>query len=148
APDAKIVLVEAASNRFNDLMQAVDIAAANANVVSMSWGGSEFSGQTAYDNHFKVSGVVFTASSGDSGNGVEYPAASPNVVSVGGTTLSADASGNYGGETAWSGSGGGVSTVEAVPSYQPSAQSGRGVPDVAYDGNPASGFPVYDSVRY
>jgi subtilase family serine protease len=154
APKAKIVLVEAASNRFGDLMQAVDAAVnpalGNARVVSMSWGGNEFSSQWTYDNHFTVPGVVFTASSGDNGNGVEYPAASPYVVAVGGTTLSVDASGNYLGETAWAGSGGGISSVASEPSYQSSAQSSgqRGVPDVAYDGDPNTGFPVYDSVRY
>ncbi|MDW9255589.1 putative peptidase S8 and S53 subtilisin kexin sedolisin [Burkholderia thailandensis] len=69
-----------------------------------------------------------------------------------GTTLAVDASGNYIGETAWSGSGGGVSTYEPEPSGQalwpiPYAGS-RGVPDVAYDANPSSGFAVYDSVTY
>ncbi|AHI64918.1 S53 family peptidase [Burkholderia thailandensis] len=154
APKAKIVLVEAASNSFNDLMTAVDAAVgAGASVVSMSFGGSEFSSETGFDSHFSApSHVTFVASSGDSGNGTEYPAASPYVVAVGGTTLAVDASGNYIGETAWSGSGGGVSTYEPEPSGQalwpiPYAGS-RGVPDVAYDANPSSGFAVYDSVTY
>ncbi|AIP64597.1 S53 family peptidase [Burkholderia thailandensis] len=154
APKAKIVLVEAASNSFNDLMAAVDAAVgAGASVVSMSFGGSEFSSETGFDSHFSApSHVTFVASSGDSGNGTEYPAASPYVVAVGGTTLAVDASGNYIGETAWSGSGGGVSTYEPEPSGQalwpiPYAGS-RGVPDVAYDANPSSGFAVYDSVTY
>ncbi len=155
APQAKIVLVEAASNSFTNLLGAVDAAVANgASVVSMSWGGGESSGETSNDPHFSVNGVTFTASSGDSGNGVEYPAASPFVVAVGGTTLSVDSSGNYLGETAWSGSGGGISAVETEPLYQanypiPNDLSGmRGVPDVAYDANPNTGFAVYDTVRY
>ncbi|KWZ45348.1 peptidase S8/S53 subtilisin kexin sedolisin [Burkholderia savannae] len=154
APKAKIVLVEAASNSLNDLMTAVDAAVgAGASVVSMSFGGSEFSGETGFDGHFSSpQRVTFVASSGDSGNGTEYPAVSPYVVAVGGTTLSADASGNYIGETAWSGSGGGVGTYEPEPSGQalwpiPYAGS-RGVPDVAYNANPSSGFAVYDSVTY
>ncbi|AJX32491.1 S53 family peptidase [Burkholderia oklahomensis] len=154
APKAKIVLVEAASNSFNDLMTAVDVAVGNgASVVSMSFGGSEFSSETGFDSHFgSPSRVTFVASSGDSGNGSEYPAASPYVVAVGGTTLSTDAYGNYLGETAWSGSGGGVSTYEPEPSGQalwpiPYAGS-RGVPDVGYNANPGSGFAVYDSVTY
>jgi subtilase family serine protease len=151
APQAKIVLVEAASNSFADLMVAVDVAVANgASVVSMSFGGNEFANETGYDFHFNVTGVTFTASSGDSGTGVEYPAASPNVVAVGGTTVQTDSAGAYLGETAWSGSGGGPSAMESEPLYQTSffTSSGRGVPDVAYDADPNTGFPVYDTVRY
>jgi subtilase family serine protease len=155
APQANILLVEAATNSFANLLGAVDVAVANgASVVSMSWGGGEFSGETSYDSHFSVSGVTFTASSGDSGNGVEYPAASPFLVGVGGTTLNVDSSGNYLSESAWSGSGGGISAVENEPSYQatfgiPNDPGGqRGVPDVSYDANPNTGFSVYDTVRY
>jgi len=155
APQANIVLVEAASARFTDLLQAVDVAVQNgASVVSMSFGGSEFSSEASYDNHFTVSNVTFVASSGDSGNGVEYPAASTNVVAVGGTTLSFDQNGNYGSETAWSGSGGGQSVYEGEPLYQsgyliPNDPNGkRGVPDVAYDADPNTGFSVYDTVSY
>jgi len=155
APQARIVLVEAASSSFTNLMQAVDVAVQNgASVVSMSFGGTEFSGETSYDFHFAVNGVTFMASSGDSGNGVEFPAASPGVVAVGGTTLTTGTGGSYVSESAWSGSGGGQSTVEREPLYQanypiPNDPSGlRGVPDVAYDGNPNTGFAVYDTVRY
>jgi subtilase family serine protease len=154
APQAKILLVEAASNSFANLIQAVDVAVKNgASVVSMSFGGSEFSSQTTYDPHFNVGGVTFTASSGDSGAGVEYPAASPYVVAVGGTSITlADSTGTYGSEKAWSGSGGGQSAQESEPLYQFNfgiASSGkRGVPDVAYDADPNTGFPVYDTVRY
>lgn len=153
APKARIMLVEAASANFNDLMTAVDVAVQRgASVVSMSFGAGEFSGEKSLDSHFTAPGVTFVASSGDSGSGVEYPAASPYVVSVGGTTLSVDASGNYVGESAWSGSGGGVSGQEPEPWGQsawpiPVAGS-RGVPDVSYNGNPSSGFAVYDSVTY
>jgi subtilase family serine protease len=158
APKANIVLVEAASNSFTNLMQAVDVAVQNgASVVSMSFGGGEFAGETSNDNHFAGTGVIFTASSGDSGNGVEYPAASPDVVGVGGTTLTTGADGSYISETAWSGSGGGQSTVENEPSYQanygipndPNGPNGwRGVPDVAYNADPNTGFAIYDTVRY
>lgn len=153
APAAKIMLVEAKSSSYADLMYAVDVAVKNgATAVSMSFGGSEFSGETTYDSHFNVPGVTFTASSGDSGDGVEYPAASQYVVSVGGTTLNADSYGNYISESAWSGSGGGVSAYEPEPSGQanfPIPYAGkRGGPDVAYDANPTAGFAVYDSVTY
>ena len=156
APQAKIILVEAASNSFSNLLHAVDVAVQNgASVVSMSWGGGEFSSETSFDSaHFSVNGVTFTASSGDSGNGVEYPAASPFIVAVGGTTLNTDKSGNYLSETAWNGSGGGQSVYEAEPPYQSSypipndPNGARGVPDVAYDADPNTGFAVYDTVRY
>ncbi|MBR8253105.1 S53 family peptidase [Burkholderia ambifaria] len=153
APKARILLVEAASASFNDLMAAVDVAVKHgASVVSMSFGGNEFNTETGFDSHFNVPGVTFVASSGDSGTGTEYPASSPYVVAVGGTTLSTDTSGNYIGEAAWSGSGGGVSTIEAEPAGQtgwPVPVAGkRGVPDVSYDANPSSGFAVYDSVTY
>jgi kumamolisin len=87
APDAQIVLVEANSSSFTDLFQAVDVASAivsansGSGAVSMSWGGSEFSSETAYDFHFNTPNVVFTAASGDSGGKNIYPSVSPNVVS-------------------------------------------------------------------
>src|SRR5450759_1307241 len=102
-PTCKIVLVEANSNSFSDLMAAVDEAVAlGATVVSNSYGAREFRGETTYDSHFnnnKTTGVAFTFSSGDSGYGTEYPAASRYVTAVGGTSL--QMSGGYSGETAW-----------------------------------------------
>jgi len=154
APQAKIILVEAATNRFTDIMNAVDVAVQNGvNVVSMSFGGAEFSAETNYDHHFQVASVTFTASSGDSGSGVEYPAASPYVVAVEGTTIQTNASGDYLGETGWSGSGGGQSTFEGEPVYQsgfsiPNANEKRGVPDVAYDADPNTAFSIYDTVGH
>jgi subtilase family serine protease len=79
-------------------------------------------------------GVAFVTASGDNGAGTSYPAASPNVISVGGTTLTTNANGDYLGEVAWSGSGGGTSSIE-----------GTAIPTVAYDANPSTGFSVYDS---
>ncbi len=52
APGAKILLVEASSNSFANLLAAEDYAKANAQYVSNRWGGSEFSGESAYDSHF------------------------------------------------------------------------------------------------
>jgi subtilase family serine protease len=72
-------------------MGAVQRAAGTAGVteVSMSWGGNEFSSEAVYDSAYFAPpsgrGVMFTASDGDSGNGAEWPAASPYVLSVGGT---------------------------------------------------------------
>src|SRR5262249_10872743 len=146
APGAKILLVEAPSDSINDLMSAINYARqqAGVSVVSMSWGIPEGylnpSAEKAYDSYFTTpaghQAITFVAASGDSGAwyGADWPAISPNVLSVGGTTLRiTTATGSYGSETAWSGSGGGVSTVETEPSYQQGVQStGRRTgPDVA-----------------
>jgi hypothetical protein len=155
APGAKILLVEAASNSYSDLMTAVNTArnSAGVDVVSMSWGGSEDPSQTAFDGTFTTpnghTGVTFVASSGDSGAPTSYPSSSPNVVSVGGTTLFLTANGTWTSEIGWSGSGGGISSIESQPAYQKGivSQSGsfRTNPDVAYDADPNTGFGVYDS---
>jgi subtilase family serine protease len=153
APKATILLVEAPSNSLSDLVAGVDVAVRDgASVVSMSWTAGEFSGETSLDTHFVSNGVTFLAASGDSGTGVAYPAASPDVVGVGGTTLTLTASGSYSSETAWSGSGGGLSTMEREPSFQsqfpiPDDSRGyRGSPDVSYDADPGTGYAIYDSV--
>jgi len=148
APSARIFLVEAKSNSNTDLYHAVDVAVAyGATVVSMSWSGGEASNETTSDSHFSVTGVTFVAASGDGGHGVGYPAASPFVVGVGGTSLTIATNGTWTSETAWSGSGGGVSAYEGEPSYQAGVQTTgkRGIPDVAYDGNPNTGVPAYSS---
>jgi subtilase family serine protease len=155
APGANILLVETSSDSLSSLLAGVNYArdAAGVSVVSMSWGGSEFSGETSYDSDFTTpaghQGVTFVASSGDS-PGTEWPAISPNVLSVGGTTLELTSTGAYGSETAWSDGGGGDSSQEKEPSYQNDAQSTgeRSDPDVAWDANPETGVAVYDSVNY
>ncbi|WP_454781526.1 S53 family peptidase [Legionella sp. WA2022007384] len=152
APAAKIILVEAADDTGGSLFKAVQVAVKNgATVVSMSWGADEFREETYYDVIFNNPKVTFVASSGDSGKGTLYPASSPYVLAVGGTTLLVDNYGNYQGEEAWSGSGGGVSIVEPWPAHQkklpiPKSTNKRGVPDVAYNADPETGFSVYNSV--
>jgi subtilase family serine protease len=147
-PSCHILLVEARSNSFTNLLAAEDYATANATVVSNSWGGSEFSGETTYDSHFDTS-VPITASTGDSGYGVQYPAASRYVTAVGGTTLQLTSAGARSSETAWSGAGSGCSAYEAKPSWQTDAGcSRRTVADVSADADPATGAAVYDSYAY
>jgi len=148
APGASIILVEASGQTNAELYQAVDVAVASgATVVSMSWGTTEYSGEVSDDSHFNVPHVTFVAASGDSGHQSIYPAASPYVVAVGGTSLTLNADGTWASETAWNGSGGGISAYEPEPSYQASAQTtgARGIPDVAYDANPKTGVPIYIS---
>lgn len=157
APNAKIVLVEAASSNFTDLMTAEDVAskmvsAAGGGKVSNSWGGSEFSGETSYDSHFVKNGVVFFASAGDY-PGTSWPGTSPNVVSAGGTTVRRNpANANFVSEAPWDSASGGTSMLEPRPSYQSKISSlvgtYRGVPDLSFDSNPVTGVWVYDSSLY
>jgi kumamolisin len=155
APNAKIVLVEAASSSFTDLFAAVDVAtnlvvaSKNNGQVSMSWGGSEFSSEASNDFHFSHSGVVYFGASGDTGGATIYPSASPNVVAAGGTSVNRNGSGAFVSETGWSGSGGGPSKYEPQPSYQRlisgTSSTNRSIPDISFDANPNTGVSVYDS---
>jgi hypothetical protein len=156
APGAHIILAEANSNSNANLFAEATWAAQQpgVSVVSMSFSGGEFSGEKSLDSDFTTpaghNGVTFVASTGDSGAPSGYPAYSANVLAVGGTTLSLGAGNSYGGEVAWSGSGGGISQVEAQPGYQkgfatPFSTTQRTVPDVAFDADPNSGFAVLDS---
>lgn len=154
APSAKIYLVEAASSAFTDLFAAVHKAASLKGVreISMSWGGSEFSTETNFDADLNAYHVVYCTSAGDVGGQQNYPATSPNVIAVGGTTLNLDTAGNRVSETGWSGSGGGPSLYEPRPMYQDVIQSivgiARGNPDIAFDADPSTGCAVYDSTPY
>jgi len=142
-PSCHILLVEAASNNFSDLMTAEQYATNHASFVSNSWGGNEFSGENAYDSYFPT-GVPITVSSGDNGYGVQYPAASPNVTAVGGTSLT-QSNGAWA-ETAWSGAGSGCSAVETKPLWQKDTGcSRRTVADVSAVADPNTGVAVYDS---
>ncbi len=156
APKAKILVVEAASDSGTNLLKAVDYARGRSDVVavSMSWGGGEFPGETALDGHFSASSsVAFFASSGDDGAGASWPAASPNVISVGGTSLSLNSKGTLSSEKAWAGSGGGTSMYENEPTYQstysiPRAGGKRAIPDVSFAADPAHGFSVYHAAKW
>jgi hypothetical protein len=169
APAAKILLVEASSASLSGLFSAVSYASkqAGVSVVSMSWGTTEFWGQWNYDSLFTTpaghTGVTYVAASGDSGAwyGPMYPSVSPNVLAVGGTSLTVSGS-NYVSETGWSGSTGGFSGLDSYwqfyepqPSYQNAALQAAGLsygvrttPDVSFNANPSSGVSVYDSVAY
>ncbi len=156
ARNTRILLVEAASDSGTNLLSAVDYARNQSDVVavSMSWGGPEFKTEASKESYFVSKyGATFFASSGDNGAGASWPAVSAHVVAVGGTHLTFDASKNFISESAWSGSGGGISKYIKEPIYQssysiPNAQGMRAVPDVSYNANPVSGFSVYDSYGY
>lgn len=157
APTAKIYLVEAASPQITSLLQAIKTAtslvqAAGGGVVSMSWGSSEFSGETTYDTYFNNTNVIYFASSGDSA-GVNWPCVSQNVICVGGTSLrlyntntTSNSVGDFDQEVAWADGGGGISAYAAKPTYQKTAVSSgsfRGVPDIALSADPNSGAWIY-----
>jgi subtilase family serine protease len=154
-PDCKILLVEARSNSLSNLLVAVQYAASRADVVvvSNSWGAGEFSSEAAYDGYFNY-GKPITVSSGDSGYGVEWPAASPVVTAVGGTTLTLNEDNTRKDETVWKGSGSGCSSYEQPSDFQANAGvdtvncGHRIVADVAADADPATGAAVYDSYGY
>ncbi|MGA2960187.1 MAG: S53 family peptidase [Candidatus Korobacteraceae bacterium] len=158
APNATIVLVEANSDSYADLFQAVSVASSivtqnnGFGEVSMSWGGSEFSGETTYDSYFQTPNVVYFAAAGDSGGQTLYPSVSPYVVSAGGTTVNRNSSGNFVSETAWSSGGGGASFYEPRPAYQNPVENKvgtkRGTPDFSFDANPNTGVFVYDTTPY
>jgi len=156
APNAKILLVEAADDDYANMYQAEDVAGqlvsqAGGGEVSNSWGGDEDVNEQQLDAHFTQPGVVYLFASGDNGGPASYPSSSPNVISAGGTTI-LRTKGLFTQEVAWSikknfGGGGGVSLYESRPNYQDSVQAivgnMRGTPDISFDANPASGVAIY-----
>jgi hypothetical protein len=164
APNARIVLVEAASSANSDVFGAVDTAVqiltgAGGGVVNMSFGESESYVGTSLESHFTGAGagVSFVAATGDSAGMLSYPAMSPEVTAVGGTTLALDASGNRVSESAWSLGGGGTSAYFSRPDYQNGVTingsligSMRATPDVALASDPGTasaptGMALYHS---
>ncbi len=159
APNADILLVEATTNRDTDLFAAIRYAATKAQYVTMAWGGTEFAGESALDAAFANSTVSYFAAVGDTSSELSYPATSPDVVAVGGTTLMVtSATGAWKSETAWATAGGGCSRYETAapaqaryPSYDQQGANcagRRAVPDLSLDANPSSGVAVYDTVGY
>jgi subtilase family serine protease len=156
-PNCRILLVEASSNSLANLAAAVNTAASlGATEISNSYGGGEWSGETsitAYDHP----GIAVTVSSGDNGYGqFGFPAASPSVVAVGGTTLTLGAGNTWAGESVWNGAGSGCSAYLSAQAWQSALSNwsltgcgtSRGVADVAADADPNTGAAVYDTTRY
>ena len=147
-----IVLVEANSASMSDLGAAADTAAAQPGVVAISnsYGGNEFTGENSYDAYYTHPGQTVTVSSGAYSYGVQYPAASPAVMGVGGTSLRTAANARGWTESAWSGAGSGCSAVEPKPSWQTVTTqcARRAVTDVSAVADPNTGVAVYDSTPY
>jgi subtilase family serine protease len=153
APNAHIILVEASTASMTNLGTAVNTAVSmGAKFVSNSYGGSESSSDTSYDStYFNHPGVAITVSSGDGGYGVEYPAASRYVTSVGGTALTRASNTRGWTESVWStssteGAGSGCSSYDAKPTWQTdSGCAKRTVADVSAVADPATGVAVYQT---
>ena len=145
-PHCHILLVEASSNSSTNVGAAVNRAATmGATQISNSYGGNEYPGETTADTlYYRHPGVALTASSGDSGYGVEYPAASPYVIGVGGTSLLPADNPRGWTETAWSGAGSGCSAYEPKPAWQQGACAHRAVADVSAVADPATSLAAYD----
>jgi subtilase family serine protease len=155
-PNCKILLVEASSATITNLGTSVNEAVAlGATVVSNSYGGGESSTDINSDSlYYHHPGVAITASAGDAGFGVEYPAASQFVTAVGGTSLRRATNTRGWAETAWSGTGSGCSAVDPQPAWQNSTTNitavcaRRAVADVSADADPNTGVAVFDSTRH
>ena len=171
APGAHIYLIETNGDDPSDDMAAVKIAAIQPGVsaVSISLGFNEgflppgkitAQDEATYDSYFTTPGVTFLAATGDQGTqDASYPAFSPNVVAVGGTTLIVNPDGTYNSETGWGyvdgngqmhASGGGPSIYETEPTYQQGVQRTgyRTIPDVSLLGDAHTGSAVWDTFGY
>ncbi len=149
-PRCHVLLVEADTASMANLGAAVDTAVRlGADAVSNSYGGPDASDRS-YGRYYHHPGVAITASAGDSGYGVEYPAASKWVTAVGGTTLTRSSAARGFIETAWSDTGSGCSTMNTT-TWQALSITGcgrRAVADVSAVADPATGVAVYDSYAF
>ncbi|HSI47047.1 MAG TPA: S53 family peptidase [Ideonella sp.] len=149
-PSCSIVFVEASSTSSANLAKAVNTAAALPGVraISNSYGGGE-SGSTSYESAYDHLNIAVVVSSGDSGYGVQFPASSPHVIAVGGTSLKTASNSRGWVETAWSGAGSGCSTVYAKPSWQlDTGCAKRTVADVSAVADPNTGVAVYAPKKF
>jgi subtilase family serine protease len=162
APGANILVVEVPAASNTNLLAGVNTARnagigslaqlPNVSVVSMSWGGLDLAGDMTnapFSTPAGKAGVTFVAAVGDTGGAGQYPAADPNVLGVGGTTLTTDAQGNYVSESAWSGSNGGyganggLSYQQGIQPYGATNNGLRMTPDVSF--NAGASVSIYDS---
>ena len=151
-PSCDILLVEANGDDMPSLGAAENTAAGAPGVVAVSdsFGSSEDPNELGWDAaYFTHPGIALVAASGDNGLGADYPASSPLVTAVGGTSLT-PAPGTPRGwaETSWMHSGSGCSNYEPKPAWQTDGGcSNRMVADVAAVADPTTGVAVYDSFQ-
>jgi len=152
-PYAQITVIEAKSNSYNDMNYAIDYAnkLPETQIISMSWGSEEFNTQKNNEKYFNNNKICYCASSGDE-NYVCYPSSSPNVISVGGTTLILNDLNARKSEKTWPSAGSGVSKYTIMPSYQSGCKNITGIkrliPDISCIGNPSYGVQMYYNNSY
>jgi subtilase family serine protease len=155
-PNCHILLVVANSPSTANLGAAVNEAAKlGATEISNSYGGPTAKSDNAISKkYYDHPGIAITASSGDSGYGAGFPAASDYVTAVGGTTLKKGSGSRGWTETAWSGAGAGCSTHDTKETWQQAntiikgaCPTGRAIADVSADANPSTGVEMYDSLN-
>ena len=147
-PQCHILLVEGNSSLVSDLGDSVDTAVKKgADAVSNSYGLGEFNGMQSLYKHYRHSGHVIVASTGDIGfTTAQFPAVTPGVLAVGGTSLVRAGNSRGWSETAWSGASSGCSAYVKKPSYQHDPDcSMRTIADVSADADPNTGLAVYDT---
>ncbi|MGB7794681.1 MAG: Ig-like domain repeat protein [Pseudonocardiaceae bacterium] len=149
-PNCNILLVEANNPNTGNLGTAVNTAVnLGAKFVSNSYGGPEDGSENSDDSlYFNHPGVVITASTGDNGFGVSYPASGKGVTAVGGTSLTRDTSTRGWSEAVWNGAGSGCSGSVAKPTFQVGLNTGcgkRAEADVAAVADPQTGVAVYQT---
>ncbi|MFF8910319.1 S53 family peptidase [Streptomyces olivaceoviridis] len=142
-----ILVVEADDASPANLFTAVDQAVAQgAKFISNSWVLPEASFEGAFDFHFNHPGVAFTFASGDNAGVTQYPAASPYVTAVGGTTLTRAQNSRGWAESAWNGTGCGCSLFEPKPAFQhDTICANRTIADASAV---ADDFAVYDTIPF
>jgi len=151
-PGATIQVVEARSSSFADMFEAVQYASnpptgsniTAPHIISMSWGANENTSQVYYDKFFSNQSVLYVAATGDN-NFCCYPAVSPHVLAVGGTSLSVNGQNQRTKETTWSAAGCGFSSIYSKPTYQSNTSNKyakRIVPDVSGVANSSTGVVV------
>ncbi len=149
-PDCRIALVEADGAGIPELGVAVNTAASLPQVVAIgnSYGVAESAMETQWDGFYHHPGIAVTAASGDGGYGTGYPAASPHVTAVGGTTLRRDGSSRGWSEAPWTGASSGCSRFEPKPSWQHDPGCARRtIADVSAVADPATGVAMYDTYQ-
>jgi len=156
SPGATVYVIEAKSVSQADIKNAIQVAAnLGVNIVLMPFGAIEYSSEGSQTNLFTKSQIVWIAASGTNA-GPTFPATSPDVIAVGGTSSNGTApnSANPFVETAWVDAAAGMSLYESIPSFQmiPSVQNAnttafRSVPDVAFNADPKYGADIYSSVN-
>lgn len=146
-PNCKLLLVEANTASLGSLGRAVNTAARlGAQVINNSYGSSADLSDAQFGKYYNHPGHVITASAGDSGYGLSYPASSRYVTAVGGTSLTPASNARGWTESVWSGSGSGCSSHNSKPAWQRDRRcSMRTVADVSAVADPDTGVAVYNT---